>query len=267
MPFPLIVTRHQLREPAQAARTGHTALSPVNLPPTPPLVQIEQTLSTRGPGKENDRVLQRAAQRASASMASALAQDIRQVEAAAAAAAVAAASRQAHSAAPAGAGAQAIPGWTFAIGFSRNESTIALSSRCAGRVKADPCVATMPAALQPRLQAQELTAWQQRRLGAVSSMHRWKLTRHDSYPSPGVLRFSPFNSTERGAFDIRTGWAKSRRMVRLPGTAGAVQEVVQTELFLSVSGECARPSNYGKRGLLRGRQKHYAGLAWWADGS
>ncbi|KAL4434419.1 hypothetical protein ABPG75_000860 [Micractinium tetrahymenae] len=52
-----------------------------------------------------------------------------------------------------------------------------------------------------------------------------------------ALSSSPFNATERGAVDIRAGWARSRRMVRLPGNTGAVQEVVQTELFLSVSGD------------------------------
>ncbi|KAL4428564.1 hypothetical protein ABPG77_008876 [Micractinium sp. CCAP 211/92] len=105
-------------------------------------------------------------------MAAALARDIRQVEAAAAAAAPA---HRVHGAVPADPQAKPVPGWTLAIGFSRNESTIALSS-------------------------------------------------------------SPFNSSERGAFDIRAGWAKSRRLVRLPGTPGAMQEVVQTELFLSFSG-------------------------------
>ncbi len=54
---------------------------------------------------------------------------------------------------------------------------------------------------------------------------------------PAARCCSPFNSSERGAFDIRAGWAKSRRLVRLPDTPGAMQEVVQTELFLSFSGE------------------------------
>lgn len=56
-------------------------------------------------------------------------------------------------------------------------------------------------------------------------------------PMPDTLCCSSFNSSERGAFDIRAGWAKSRRMVRLPGNTGAMQEVVQNEVFLSVSGK------------------------------
>ncbi|KAL4434408.1 hypothetical protein ABPG75_000849 [Micractinium tetrahymenae] len=136
--------------------------------------EVEQTLSSRGPGavpaEQHGEALQQAAQRSSSVMAAALARDIQQVQAAAAAA-----TKQARAAAPVQAEARTAPGFTFAIGFSRNESTIALSS-------------------------------------------------------------SPFNATERGAFDIRAGWARSRRMVRLPGNTGAVQEVVQTELFLSVSG-------------------------------
>lgn len=101
---------------------------------THPPLQVEQTLSTRGPGHapagQDTQALQQAAQRSSSAMAAALARDIRQVEAAAAAAAAA---HRVHGAVPADPQAKPVPGWTLAIGFSRNESTIALSSRCAGR--------------------------------------------------------------------------------------------------------------------------------------